>query len=512
MVRPQSEARSPPARHCSRAAPRATQHSSKPARPAAALRAHPPPFRAMGAIRVAAAACALAWLAAVHADAGTPVLHAALDAQAPAAFGAGRATRGFHESVFVHAALEDFPEVGVPVAVRARSVGRSAVDGFHVVELFGGMVKVGEYYAKIKLGGQMVRTQIDTGSATLAAPMAGCKSCLAGDRRYDLKKSAGGKGAAVACGDGDLCMENKCSPFSCGKCSDAKACCSKTEPDMCGFHLSFGDGSGAQGMLVKDDMEWGGVTFPVVFGGINKDSPDFERQEVDGILGMAYPTLACNPSCVKPTFESMVDHLKMKSVFQVCITSDAGRIVLGDWDKSLMQKEPVWVDMHLSSPPTYYTVQLSGDLMVNDRPVEFPKYKLAIADSGTTLIVFTRRSFELLVDHLQQHYCDVPGLCGANTWFRPAHCTKISEADRRKLPTLRFALVGGFVIELTSDDYLINYESKGPDFWCVGLMALDALSGGIDVIFGNTVMKKYVTIYGMYMLPDILIYQSRGLC
>jgi hypothetical protein len=430
---------------------------------------------------------------------GTAVLHAALEAVAPPPLGGAgaRPTRGFHGSVFMHAGVGDFAEeVGGEADVLARRVGRSATEGYHVVELYGGMVAVGEYYAKINLGGQMVRTQIDTGSATLAVPMAACKSCRRGDRRYDLEKSVGGKGKAISCEDGSVCMKDKCSPFSCGKCSSDRACCSKTVPDMCGFHLSFGDGSGAQGMLVRDDLEWGGVTFPVVFGGINQDSPDFERQEVDGILGMAYPPLACNPSCVKPTFESMVEHLKMKHVFQICITSDSGRIVLGDWDRSLMTREPVWVDMSLSTPPTYYTVRLTGDLMVNDAPVVFPKYKLAIADSGTTLIVFARASFQLLVDHLQRKYCHVPGLCGPNSWFRPAHCTKIDEDDRRKMPTLRFSLDGGFDVVLTPDDYLINYESKGPDFWCVGIMALDSLSGGIDVIFGNTVMKKYITIYG----------------
>lgn len=394
----------------------------------------------------------------------------------------------------MHAAPADFPELdGGPEAVSLRP--RSAVEGYHIVELFGGMVKVGEYYAKIELGGQMVRTQIDTGSATLAAPLKTCKSCLRGDRRYDIDASVGKKGNIIACDDSTHCMRDKCSPFSCGGCSEEKACCSKTEPTKCGFHLSFGDGSGAQGMLVKDDLSWGGVSFPVVFGGINQDSPDFERQQVDGILGMAYPTLACNPSCVKPAFESMVDHLKMKNIFQICITADSGKIILGDWDKTLMKAPPVWVPMHLASPPTYYTMQLTGNMQVNEREVVFPRYKLAIADSGTTLIVFNKRSFKIFVDHLKEHYCHVPGLCGAMSWFRPAHCTKIREDDRRKMPTLKFSMAGGFDVELGPDEYLINYESKGPDFWCVGLMALDALSGGIDVIFGNTVMKKYVTVY-----------------
>lgn len=431
----------------------------------------------------------------VHPDHGTPVLTTGLETRPAVTLGSGRASQGFHEKVHVHAAAEDFPEIGGAAAVRAASISPSAITGFHVVPLYGGMVKVGEYYAQIKLGGQMVRTQIDTGSATLAAPMGTCHNCLQGDHRYKLSASVGGKGAVISCGDDSVCTRDRCIPSLCGGCSPLKACCAKLQHDRCGFHLHFGDGSGADGFLVRDDMEWGGVSFPVVFGGINQDSPDFERPQVDGILGMAYPRLACNPSCVKPAFESMVDHLQMKKVFQICITSDSGKIVLGNWDKTLMKTPPTWVKLTLSQPATYYSVKLSGHLMVNKRPVEFPRYKLAVVDSGTTLLVFTTAAFDILKEHLQTHYCHVPGLCGMFTWFRPGHCARIPAATRRKLPTLRFTLQGGFVVEIGPEDYLIQYETHGPDTWCVGIMALPKLAGGIDVIFGNTVMKKYVTIY-----------------
>lgn len=431
----------------------------------------------------------------VHPDHGTPVLSTELEAHPASVLGKKRASQGFHERIHVHAGVDDFPELGGEAAVRAARVSPSAIDGFHVVPMHGGMVKVGEYYARIKLGGQMVRTQIDTGSATLAAPMGTCHNCLRGDHRYKLSASVGGKGEVISCGDDSICTRNKCSPSKCGGCSPLRACCAKLRKDQCGFHLHFGDGSGAEGFLVRDEMEWGGLSFPVVFGGINQDSPDFERPQVDGILGMAYPRLACNPSCVKPVFESMVEHLRMRKVFQICITADSGKIVLGDWDKSLMREPPKWVDMALSQPATYYSVKLSGKLMVNSRPLDLPEYNTAVVDSGTTLLVFSSAAFEALKKHLQTYYCDVPGLCGMFTWFRPGHCARIPAASRRKLPTLRFKLAGGFVVLIGPDDYLIHNGAHGPETWCVGIMALPGFGGGIDVIFGNTVMKKYVTIY-----------------
>lgn len=431
----------------------------------------------------------------VHPSHGTPVLSTELAARYASTLGTKRASQGFHKQIYVHAGVDDFPEFDGAAAVHAASVSPSAIDGFYVVPLSGGMVKVGEYYARIKLGGQMVRTQIDTGSATLAAPMSTCHNCLRGDKRYKLAASVGGKGTVVSCGDESVCKRNSWRPGMCGAFSPKKACCAKMEKDKCGFHLHFGDGSGADGFLVRDEMEWGGLSFPVVFGGINEDSPDFERPEVDGILGMAYPRLACNPSCVKPVFESMVEHLKIRQVFQICITPNAGKIILGDWDQSLMRGPPTWVNMALSVPATYYTVKLSGNLMVNKRSLVFPRYFKAVVDSGSTLLVFSAAGYEVLKNHLQTHYCDIPGLCGEFTWFRPGHCARISASTRRMLPTLRFKLDGGFVVEIGPDDYLIHNAAHGPETWCIGIMALPKLAGGIDVIFGNIVMKKYVTIY-----------------
>ncbi|CAN8073179.1 unnamed protein product [Agarophyton chilense] len=365
---------------------------------------------------------------------------------------------------------------------------------YHDVQLYGGMVAVGEYYAKVKIGGQTLRVQIDTGSATLAVPLKECVNCKRGDMRYSLGDSKTGIARYIGCEDND-CGEDSCTSFGCSRCSARRACCAKSDETKCAFHLNFGDGSGAKGVLVYDVMSWGDVDFPVYAGGIMSDSPDFERSQVDGILGMAYPSLACNPSCIKPTFESMLQkYSDMKDVFSICITYDSGRIVLGEYDPALSTKNISWVNLELSEPPTFYSFPLIGNMRVNSEELVLPSYSRAIVDSGTTLIVFSHSTFNRFKGYLQDNFCHVPGLCNSDSWFRPAHCTQIAEKDRIALPTLSFS-VTGFNITLGPSDYLINYASKGSDFWCVGIMALDSMSGGVDVIFGNTVMKKYVTVY-----------------
>lgn len=398
-----------------------------------------------------------------------------LEARAPRALVEGT-TRGFHSGVTVHEETE---------------LGWTS--RFHQVKLYGGIVAVGEYYARVKIGGQTVRVQIDTGSATLAVPMAECDSCKKGDMRYDMNKSDSSIARVISCDD-DMCEHNRCNSYVCGACSKQRACCAKSDTSKCAFHLSFGDGSGAQGVLVNDILQWGDVKFPVTFGGIRHDSPNFERKQVDGIMGMAYPRLACNPSCVKPTFESARDFLGLRDLFSICMTDDGGKITLGEFDDRTNTTAVTWVPTPLTNPPTFYNMDLLGNLQIGERELVLPSYNRAIVDSGTTLIVFSKRAFKLFVDHLQKYYCDIPELCAKDTWFKPAHCVKIDDVDRFKLPTLVFRL-DGFNVTLNSSEYMINYKSKGPKYWCVGLMALDTMSGGVDVIFGNTVMKKYITIY-----------------
>ncbi|PXF48559.1 Gastricsin [Gracilariopsis chorda] len=400
-------------------------------------------------------------------------------------------TRGFPQHLQIHS-LEPYNPTGS--IADSRSSRLRWTSRYHNVQLYGGLVAVGEYYAKVKIGGQTLRVQIDTGSATLAVPLKECVKCKRGDMRYSLKDSKTGVAQYINCDD-DECGADTCSPFGCSRCSASRACCASLDEKKCAFHLRFGDGSGAEGALIYDIMSWGDVDFPVHAGGIMSDSDDFERSQVDGILGMAYPSLACNPSCIKPTFESMLEkHTDMKEMFTICITYDSGKIVLGDYDQSLSSKPIAWVPLDLSDPPSFYSFPLKGNMRIDDNELILPSYSRAIVDSGTTLIVFSRSSFSALKSYLQQHFCHVPGLCDPDSWFRPAHCTRIQDEDRNALPTLVFE-VEGFNITLGPSDYLINYASKGRDFWCVGIMKLDSMSGGVDVIFGNTVMKKYVTVY-----------------
>lgn len=109
-----------------------------------------------------------------------------------------------------------------------------------------------------------------------------------------------------------------------------------------------------------DTLSWGSnLSAPVVFGGILADSPHFERPLVDGILGLAYQSLACNPTCVEPPFQQMVKSGVVKDTFGICMTPRGGKLILGDLDPKLAKGPISYIPMALSAVPTYYTVNIS---------------------------------------------------------------------------------------------------------------------------------------------------------
>ncbi len=162
--------------------------------------------------------------------------------------------RGFPPVVSVHEFVEPrnlFTRVRQAVGLQHREM--QIVEKFHVVDLLGGISKVGEYYTQIFMGGQRVRVQVDTGSSTLALPMAECSRCLRTDLRYNMKL---GNGRWVSCTN-KLCRPDMCGAHKCKHCSARDACCANKNPNACGFRLKYGDGSFARGALVVDDMTWG---------------------------------------------------------------------------------------------------------------------------------------------------------------------------------------------------------------------------------------------------------------
>lgn len=366
------------------------------------------------------------------------------------------------------------------------------------IDLLGGITQVGEYYTRISIGGQYVRVQVDTGSSTLALPLAECDRCLPSDQRYNPKLSHTGHARWISCNN-DLCRPDSCSKHHCDVCSAKDACCSQEYPEACGFQLKYGDGSLARGALMVDLMSWGGVSAPVIFGGILHDSEDFERPIVDGILGMAYKALACNPTCVEPPFQQMVKAGVIEDSFTICITGHGGKMVLGEYDSSLAKGNMTYVPLTLSDPPMFYNMNVSNHVRIGDKEIGIPNMQVGILDSGTTLVVVSETTFLIFLKAMIKFHCDIPGLCDTDKpWFMPASCVKMSDDILKRMPTFVFHLGPNkeFDLELRPQDYMLKMDKPGHmDYRCVGIMAMREMHDGTDIIFGNTVMQRYVSHY-----------------
>lgn len=250
-----------------------------------------------------------------------------------------------------------------------------------------------------------------------------------------------------------------------------------------------------------DLMAWGNgsVAAPVIFGGILHDSVDFERPIVDGILGMGYEALACNPTCVEPPFQQMVKAGVVEDSFSICITGQGGKLVLGAFDESMAKSNLSYVPLALSDPPTFYTMNVSNHITVGDRHVSVPNLRAGILDSGTTLVVVSETTFRMLLDQLVKFHCDVPGLCNTDKpWFMPSACVKLDPDILARLPSFTFHLgeKGEFDLELRPEDYMLRMDRPAEQgYRCVGIMAMKEMQEGTDIIFGNTVMQRYVSYY-----------------
>lgn len=359
----------------------------------------------------------------------------------------------------------------------------------YTVDLHGGIVGVGEYFSVIEIGGKKIRVQVDTGSSTLAVPMRGCGSCIKKANRYALEESA--QARAVGCSSG-LCAADRCTT-SCAVCSERGACCSAERPEHCGFSLRYADGSAASGSVVQDEVRWGSLRANVTFGGILRNSPNFERPEVDGILGMAFRSLACNPSCFDPPFDSFVKKGLVADVFSICMTRTGGKLMLGGYDGRVSRGPVRYIPLAHAGAPRYYRVGLSGALRIGDEEVGMPNFRTAIVDTGTTLIVTSTRTFATLKEHFQRRYCAVAELCGSDSWFQSGMCVSLSDEDLRRLPDLTVTVGGSLELVLRASDYMLSYSRGGKTYRCVGIMGMDGLGG--MVVLGNTLMQRYVTVY-----------------
>jgi len=369
------------------------------------------------------------------------------------------------------------------------------------IALKGGAEIVGGYYFQIHVGGQPIYVQIDTGSSTLVVPLSQCTTCNVPDR-YNVASSANGK--VISC-NSPSCGANTCNQQICSSCSSNQACCSKN--GNCGFFVEYGDGTTATGALYQDVVTVGEYSVQATFAGAETETANFLVGKAAGVLGLAYSSLSCNPTCISPVFNQIVESFSLPNIFSVLINRDAGAFVVGGVNSSLYEGSIEYSPLADKQNPQFYDVTVDS-IQVNSNSLSIAPFN-AIVDTGTTLIVASPYIFDALKQYFQSNYCNVPGLCPSSsnpgvTWFGTDYCVNLTPEELSQLPNIEFSLAGGVTLSLGPEHYMFhvsgnNIFSASSGSYCLGIQPssqnLGPTSDGNEMILGNTLQLKYYLVF-----------------
>jgi len=178
--------------------------------------------------------------------------------------------------------------------------------------------------------------------------------------------------------------------------------------------IQYGTGS-MSGILAQDTTNVGGANVVnQVFGEATTLANFFAGQPLDGILGLAYPSLAADK--VTPVFDNMITQkLVAQSLFGVYLDSTSGnsgsQIEFGALNSNFYTGAITYVPV---SQQTYWSVDI-GNFQVNGKAVACTSGCKGIVDTGTSVIVGPTGQINLILNALNvksdcSNYNSLPSL------------------------------------------------------------------------------------------------------
>nr|ADK47877.1 cathepsin D [Triatoma infestans] len=309
-----------------------------------------------------------------------------------------------------------------------------------------------QYYGNITLGTppQEFTVIFDTGSSNLWIPSAVCSS--------------------VACRVHNTYDHDRSSTY---------------QPDGRILRLTYGTGSIA-GIMSSDVLQIGDLQVKnQLFGEALQvsDSP-FARAKPDGILGLAFPSIA-QDHAVPPFFNMIKQELLDKPVFSVYLNRNpdeevGGEIIFGGVDEELYNKESM-TTVPLTST-SYWMFQMDGiSTSAEDGTSWCQNGCPGIADTGTSFIVGPSSD----VDEIME-------LVGAEVYQGIGF---VSCDDLDKLPDITFHINGkGYTIK--AEDYILKVTQAGETACIVGFTTLPSAPQPFWIL-GDVFLGKVYTVFNV---------------
>lgn len=284
----------------------------------------------------------------------------------------------------------------------------------------GDLIALGYFYAELKVGTppQTFSLIVDTGSSVTAIPCAGCRDCGPHTNpRFKPESSLTFRHAP--CGGSLYCT-------SCVR-------------GVCGYRVSYQEGSSYSGFLARDVIRLGvsGAcvaveSFP--FGCSTEETGLFTSQQADGIMGLGTSRRHADQS--NPTvLEALVEQRLVEDVFSLCIGALRGTLTFGM--PPLVPplgagggepREPASLFWTRVVESTYYGVEVTA-IMLGEQalgPASLPSS--SIVDSGTTFMYLHSAAFGPLLSSMRAKSC--PGLTRISA-PKDEICVRVSDARLR---------------------------------------------------------------------------------
>lgn len=317
-----------------------------------------------------------------------------------------------------------------------------------------------QYFAQISLGTPPQKFQVilDTGSSNLWIPSKQCKSiaCLL-HAKYDSSRSS----TAVANGSA--------------------------------FEIQYGSGS-MTGFVSQDTFSIGDLTVPKLLFAEATQEPGmaFAFGKFDGILGLAYPSIAVNhitPPFVQMVEQGLLDEAKFAFWLGAVGASTGGEIDIGGANPAHYTGELKAAKVIRKA---YWEVAMSNVKFGGDT-IPVASSASAAIDTGTSLIVMSKASAAKLNAKI-----------GAKRTWSGQYMVDCATAP--SLADLSFNL-GDHQFTLSASDYLLNVQGS-----CMStFMGMDLPGPLANMwIVGDVFLRKYYTVYD-YENNEVLFAEAKGL-